>query len=608
MIWRVFAYLRFFPREISLNVVFNLLAVLFNLSSFVFIVPFIELLFGIGEVPSEQPPLAFSQKTLSAWMEWQLANGKLQYGLWRCLAMVAAAYLSSSLLSNLFRYLALYFLSPVRNGVIERLRNDFYHRATILPIAFFKRQRSGDILSRMSNDLVDIEWSVVCSMQSIVKDPINVLVFSAALIYISPRLFLYFLLIMPVAVFLINLIGRSLKRNATRSQATLGGLFAVIEESISNISVVKAFRRERLREQRLDEVNRDYCRSMEKVVVRRELSSPLSEVLGTIGLMAVLVLGGTAVLHAELLPSVFILFVIVFARLIPPVQDLVKAYNSLLKGNASASRMFEVIDADEVITQKPDAHVLSSFDDAIEYHDVSFRYDDRDSTSNPTVLDHIDLRIPKGKTIAIVGPSGSGKSTLVDLLPRFFDVSDGQITIDGIDLRDCDIASLRSLFAIVSQNCILFNDSVAANIAFGHDHYSLDDVRQAARVAFADDFISALPQGYDTIVGDRGMLLSGGQRQRLSIARAVLKNPPILILDEATSALDNESEYHVQQALDALMKGRTTIVIAHRLSTIRNADLICLLHKGKIIEHGTHQQLMEAGGEYRKMVDIQTFA
>ena len=346
---------------------------------------------------------------------------------------------------------------------------------------------------------------------------------------------------------------------------------------------------------------------MIRVAQRRELSSPLSEVLITLGLVFILILGGMAVLKGELLSSVFILFVILFARLIPPVQSIVRVYNNLQKANAAAQRVFELLDADETIYEKENATILTTFAHHIEYHDVSFSYQDDTKDTPIYVLRDINLIIPKNKTIAIVGPSGAGKTTLVDLLPRFYDCTQGQILIDDIPLTDLNINSLRAHIGLVSQNCILFNDTVANNIAFGRTDYSIDDVRRAAQVAHADEFISLLEQGYDTPIGDRGLNLSGGQRQRLSIARAVLKNPPILILDEATSALDTESEQAVQHALDQLMQGRTCIVIAHRLSTIRHADEIIVMNQGHIVERGTHDQLIAQNGTYRRLVDMQSF-
>ena len=600
---RIFRYLRFFPWKIGFNVFFNLLHILFNLGSYVMIVPFVELLFGKADVAAEAPAFALNQHQLADWAFWHLHGWCIVYGLWPCLLAVAGGYLACSLLSNFFRYLALVFLSSIRNGVIEHLRNDIYHRVTILPISYFNHKRRGDLISRMANDLFDVEWSVVSTLQSLVKDPINVLVFSATLLFVSWRLFLLFLVVLPLGVWLIARIGKSLKRNSQRGQTRLGALFAWLEESLGGLRAIKAFGREEGRERGFRKLNGDYTHSMVRVTMRRELSSPLSEILGTLALVIILIIGGWQVIGGSIQPSVFIFFVIVFARLIPPIQAVVKAYNSLEKGAASAARFLEVIDADEVILEAPDAVSLEGFRREISLSDVSFSYG-----SGTEVLSHVDLVIPKGKRIAIVGPSGAGKSTLVDLLPRFYDCTDGTISVDGHPVKTLNINSLRSQFGLVSQNCILFNDTVAGNIAFGDASYSLDDIKEAARVANAHDFIMQLPQGYDTPIGDRGVTLSGGQRQRLSIARAVLRGTPILILDEATSALDSESERQVQQGLEGLMQGRTAIIIAHRLSTIRHADLIVVLDHGRIVEQGSHDELMSREGLYKKLVDMQSFA
>ena len=603
-ILRIFRYLKFFPVQIGLNILFNLLHIVFNLGSYVMIVPFVELLFGTGDYGGAEPSFGLSQHELSDWAFWHLHRYQAVWGQWRCLLAIAAGYLACSLLSNLFRYLAMFFLAPVRNGLVERLRNDLYHKVTILPVSYFGRKRRGDLISRLSNDLLDVEWSVFSTLQMLIKDPVNVIVFSATLLFVSWRLFVLFLVVMPLGIWLIARIGRSLKRNSQQGQARLGRLFAVLEEAVASLRAVKTFGREEAMDRRFLSANDDYARTMVRVARRRELSSPLSEVLGTLALVVILVVGGWQVIDGIIAPSVFIFFVIIFARLIPPIQSIVRAYNNLLKGSASAARFLEVLDADEVIVEKPGAERLPLFESGIVLHDVCFRYGEGDDTE---VLKHIDLTIPKGHTVAIVGPSGAGKSTLVDLLPRFYDPTSGHIAFDGRRVTDVNIDSLRRQFGIVSQNCILFNDTVANNIAFGSADYTMDDIRRAAQVANADEFISALPQGYDTPIGDRGLNLSGGQRQRLSIARAVLRNTPILILDEATSALDSEAEAAVQRGLDALMRGRTSIVIAHRLSTIRNADVIVVMDKGRIVEQGSHEQLVRNGGVYKKLVDMQTF-
>ena len=600
---RVFRYLRFYPLEITLNVVFNLLSVLFNLLSFALIVPVIELFFGTSTPPEVPPAFSLDRSTLTDWAMYHIYLCKDQFGIWNSLFIFAGAYLACVLLYDLSRYLGLFFLNPIRNGVLERLRNDIYHKITILPISYFAGHRKGDLISRMSADLADIEWSVVSMLQSLVKDPINVIVFAASLVIISPRLFLTFLLVLPPAVWLIGRIGKSLKRNSYKGQERLGQLMSNYKETLDNLEVIKAYRRERQRQQRFEQVNDNYSRRMLRVARRREAGSPLSEVLGTIGLGFILILGGNAVMGGQLQASIFILFVILFARLIPPVQAIVKAYASLQKGSASARRIFEIIDADERIVEKPDAVTMEGFHSEIRYENISFSYDEN-NVSHP-VLSNVNLTIPKGMKVAIVGPSGAGKTTLADLLPRFYDPTSGHITIDGRDIRDLNIDSLRRNIGVVSQNCILFNDSVYNNITFGLEDIPLDKVRDAARLAGADDFISQMPDGYDSPVGDHGSALSGGQRQRISIARAILRNPPILLLDEATSALDTASQQAVQQSLDNLMQGRTTIVIAHRLSTISNADIIVVLDHGRIVEQGTHSQLLDLHGTYAELVSMQ---
>lgn len=601
---RVLLYLRYFPLQISLNAIFNLLHVAFSLGSYVLIVPFVELMFGLNGVPDVEPEFAFNQRQMVDWAFWQLYQYKAVKGVWWCLLVVAAGYISCSFLSNISRYMAQFFMCRIRNGLVERLRNDIYKKITILPVSFFNSKRRGDLMSRMSNDLGDIDWCVE-NLQSVLKEPIQILVFTSILLFVSWRLFVLFLLILPPGVWMIVRIGKRLKRRSQRGQNELGGLTAIIEESLASLKAIKSFGREDDREGHFRKANSDYARTMVKVTRTRELSGPMSEIFGTLALVMILIIGGWQVIDGSIQPSIFIFFVIIYARVIPPFNALVKMYNALLKANASAERFLEVLDADEVIVEKPGALQLPPFSDCIEYRDVSFRY--RADDGDHWVLSHINLVVPKGMTVAVVGPSGAGKTTMVDLLPRFYDCTSGVIMVDGHEIRDLNINSLRSQFGLVSQNCILFNDSVANNIAFGVEDYNLEDIRSAARIANADEFISAMPQGYDTPIGDRGLNLSGGQRQRLSIARAVFRNTPILILDEATSALDSESERAVQQALDALMKGRTSIVIAHRLSTIRNADMIVVLDKGVIVEQGTHDQLLAQEGLYKKLVDMQSF-
>jgi len=607
-VFRIFKYLRFFPKEIALNIFFNICYVFFALFSFGMIVPFIELLFGVTDPPTSEPVFEFSQKGITEWLTWTLFQFKTTYGVMKCLLVVSVGYVGCSLLSNVSRYMGMYFLSPIRNGLVQRLRNDMYYHITILPVSFFHKRKRGDLLSRMSNDLADVEWSVVSSLQMLVKDPINVLVFGVTLIFVSPKMVLFAVLVLPVTMWLIGKIGKSLKRNSTKGQSQLGDVFSILEETVSGIRVIKSFGNEGRMRRRFAQSNEEYTDRMTKVVYRRELGSPLVEILGTVVLAGVLIFGSSLVIDGGLRVSVLVFFIIVFARILPPIKAVITAYYNLQKGSAAARRIFEVIDADEGITEQENAVVIDSFADKVEYKDVSFSYNEEENSDSAVyVLSDINLVIPKGKTIAIVGPSGAGKTTLVDLLPRFYDCEKGQIFIDGNEIKTLNIDSLRRLTGIVSQNCILFNDSVFNNIAFGSKHYTEEEVAAAARVANADEFIRELPEGYHTRIGDRGMTLSGGQRQRISIARAVLKNPPILILDEATSALDTESEHLVQEALANAMQNRTAIIIAHRLSTIQHADEIIVMDKGRIVERGTHDSLLALGGLYKKLIDMQSF-
>lgn len=604
-IFRIFKYLRFFPKQITLNILFNICFVFFSLFSFAMIVPFIELLFGVSNPPTSEPEFDLNQAALTNWVTWQLYQFKLTYGTWQCLFFVALGYITCSFLSNTSRYLGMYFLSPIRNGMIERIRNDFYHHITILPVSFFSAQRKGDILSRLSNDLADIEWSVFNCLQMLVKDPINIIVFAIVLIFISPKMVLFAVVVLPITLFIISKVGQSLKRNSTKGQDKLGYLFSILEEAVFGVKAIKSFNMEDEMSKRFEKENQEYTKRMIKVSKRKELGSPLIELLATMILAVIVVFGGSLVINGELRPAVLIFFVIVFSRIIPPAQAVISAYYNLQKGSAAAHRIFEVLDEKEGITERKNAIQKNEFEQSIEYRNVSFSYQ---NDRNEYVLKNINLNIEKGKTIAIVGPSGAGKTTLVDLLPRFYDCTSGEILIDGIPIKDMNINSLRELTGIVSQESILFNDSILHNIAFGKRNIDKEKIIEAAKIANADEFIRQLPNGYYTTIGDRGLSLSGGQRQRISIARAILKNPPILILDEATSALDTESEYYVQEALERVMKNRTSIVIAHRLSTIQHADEIIVMDKGKIIECGTHQNLIKAGGLYKKLIDLQSFS
>jgi subfamily B ATP-binding cassette protein MsbA len=506
-------------------------------------------------------------------------------------------------LRNLFRYLALYFLSFVRNGVVKDLRNDLYLKILILPISYFNEKRKGDIIARMTNDVQEVEWSIMSSLEMAFRDPITIIAYLITLLIISPSLTLFVLILLPVAGYIIGWIGKSLRRTSDKSQLKMGILLSVIEETISGLRIIKAFNAIDFTDNRFKAFNNDYNKLMIKLYQKRDLASPLSEFLSACVVTFVLWYGGKLVFTPgnNLDAAAFLVYLGIFSQIMPPAKAITQAYYNIQKGAASVDRIEYVLSEPEVIEEKPDAVEKKEFHTAIEYRNVTFAY------SVEPVLKNINLTIPKGKTIAVVGPSGGGKSTLVDLLPRFYDCPQGGIYIDGIDIRDIIIHNVRGLMGIVSQETILFNDSVFNNIAFGLENISLEQVMHAAKVANAHEFIERMPEGYHTNIGDRGVKLSGGQRQRISIARAVLRNPPILILDEATSALDTESERLVQQALENLMRNRTSIVIAHRLSTIQFADEIIVLQAGELVERGSHNDLLEKNGVYRRLYDLQVF-
>jgi subfamily B ATP-binding cassette protein MsbA len=506
-------------------------------------------------------------------------------------------------LKNLFRYLAMYFLAVVRNGVVKDLRNDLYLKVLILPLSYFNEKRKGDIIARMTNDVQEVEWSIMSSLEMAFRDPITIIASLVILFVISPSLTIFVLVLLPISGLIIGRIGKSLKRTSDKGQKKMGFILSVIEESISGLRIIKAFNAIDFADKRFRKTNQEYNRLMIRLYRKRDLASPLSEFLSACVVTIVLWYGGKLVFTPGnfLDAATFLIYLGIFSQLMPPAKSITQAFYNIKKGAASIDRIEQVLSEPEVIEEKPEAISKKDFRSDIEYRDVSFSYD------TEPVLHQINLTISKSKTIAVVGPSGGGKSTLVDLLPRFYDCIKGQILIDGIDIRDLIISDLRGLMGIVSQETILFNDSVFNNIAFGMDNVSESDVISAAKVANAHEFIEKMPLGYSTNIGDRGAKLSGGQRQRLSIARAVLKNPPILILDEATSALDTESERLVQQALENLMRNRTSIVIAHRLSTIQFADEIIVMQNGRLVERGTHNNLLATNGVYRKLYELQSF-
>ncbi|HLN52760.1 MAG TPA: ABC transporter ATP-binding protein [Lentimicrobium sp.] len=587
----------------SLNIIFNIVGVAFSLVSFATIIPVLNILFKLEALVTSPPPLELNFASLKQNFYYLISQMIEKYGELQTLGYLCAIIVIVFFLKNLFRYLAMFYIAEVRNGVVRDIRNTMYKRVLILPLSYYSEQRKGDIISRMTTDVQEVEWSIMSSLEMIFRDPITIISYLVTLFIMNYELTLMVLILLPLSGLLIGRIGRSLKRTSTKGQARMGELLSIIEETLGGLRIIKAFNAIEWADNNFRNTNFKYNRLMVKLYRKRDLASPLSEFLGIGVSVFVIWYGGRIILSPEssMDAAIFIAYIVIFSQIINPIKALSTAAYNIQKGAASVERIEQVLNAEEVITQKDNAVPISQFCESIEYRNVHFSY------NQDEVLTDVNLRISKGKTVALVGASGSGKSTLVDLLPRFYDVTKGEILIDGIPIKDLVITDLRALMGIVSQETILFNGTVFDNIAFGMTEVSMDEVVAAAKVANAHDFIMQMPEGYNTNIGDRGIKMSGGQRQRLSIARAVLKNPPILILDEATSALDTESERLVQDALINLMKNRTSIVIAHRLSTVQFADEIVVLQKGKIVERGTHNRLIEKPGVYKRLHDLQTF-
>ncbi len=588
----------------SLNILFNILAVLFSLVSFAVFIPILQMLFHQMEIPKSAPVLNWSDLNTLKDNFYYFSGKFIQvHGNEKTLIYIGLIIVFLYFFKNLFRYFAMYFLAVVRNGVVKDLRNQLYRQILILPLSYYNERRKGDIMARMTNDVQEVEWSIMSSLEMAFRDPITMIAYLVMLFILSPSLTIFVLVLLPVSGFFIGRIGKSLKRTSDKSQKKMGFILSMIEETISGLRIIKAFNAISFANTRFQKLNSEYTRLMIRLYRKRDLASPLSEFLSVLVVTIVLWYGGRLVFTPgnNLDAAAFIVYLGLFSQLMPPAKAITQAYYNIQKGAASVERIAQILNEPEVIVQKQDAIKKKDFQTQIEYRDVSFSYE------TDAVLNQFNLVIPKGKTVAVVGPSGAGKSTMVDLLPRFYDCTEGAILIDGVPIRDMMIEDLRGLMGIVSQETILFNDTIFNNIAFGMEHISESDVIAAAKVANAHEFIDKMPNGYSTNIGDRGTKLSGGQRQRLSIARAVLKNPPILILDEATSALDTESERLVQQALENLMRNRTSIVIAHRLSTIQFVDEIIVLQNGYLVERGTHNDLLEENGVYRRLYDLQSF-
>lgn len=601
---RILFYLRSQRKNIVLYVLFNLLSIAFSLISLVMLAPFLGLLFAKEKLITAKPSLRFPQDgadAVLAHLKYYLSMLIQEQGEVYALGAICIVIIIAIFFKNAFTYLSFRVLAPMRNYVMTKLRSDLYAKILQLPIGFFTEQKKGDIISRMSNDANEIEWSVMSTLEGLIRDPLNILIILSVLVYISPVLSVFLLVLLPLTGFIIGRVSRSLKKQSTASAEELGSLMSILDETLGGLRVIKAFNAEKILRNRFFTTNNNLNHIRNKMNFRKDLASPMSEFMGVMVLSCILWFGGRLVLNNEagLEATGFINYIVIFTQIINPAKSLSTAFYNAQRGSAAIQRIEEILQAPILVTDEPNARELSSFNHSIEFKNVNFSYNET------PILKNINLTIEKGKTIALVGSSGAGKSSLADLIPRFHDVSGGEILIDGINIKNYSLHSIRALMGIVTQEPILFNDTIAGNIALGVDNVNEKDIEQAAKVANALDFIRKKEAGFETNIGDRGSKLSGGERQRVTIARAVLKNPPILILDEATSSLDTESERLVQDAINNMMQNRTSIVIAHRLSTIRHANEIIVLQKGEIAERGTHDELLAKGGIYRKLVDMQ---
>ncbi|MBI3519594.1 MAG: ABC transporter ATP-binding protein [Bacteroidetes bacterium] len=611
-LFSVLKYTKDYKGFTGLNILFNILFAVFSVFSISLTIPFLELIFK-KDVSDYQtivnqgiPALSLSMKGITDWAYYHMSFIIIEQGKAHALMLICVTVFVATLLKNASRYFAMYFLAPIRNGVVKDLRNKMMHKSLELPLSYFSDERKGDMMSRMTTDVIEIEWSIMQSLELIFREPLTIIISLATLIFISPYLTLYVFLLLPVAGLVVALVSKSLKRRSTKGKEVFGQLFNIMEETLGALKVIKAFTGERFVQNKFEKVNEDYNKISIGLYRRADLTSPISETVVLGVLLLILYIGGTMVFDGMgvLSGAAFLGYFAVASQIVPPIKQITLAYNNIQKGLASEERIDKILNAENPIVNSSNAVKMEDFTSKIEFDNVSFAYHKGDTGY---VLKNINLSIPKGKTIALVGQSGSGKTTLADMIPRFYDTDLGDIKIDGISIRNIDIESLRKHIGVVTQESILFNDTIENNITFGLETFDKEKVVEAAKVANAHEFILKQSNGYQTNIGDRGGKLSGGQRQRISIARAILKNPPILILDEATSALDTESERLVQDALTNLMKNRTSIVIAHRLSTIANADEIIVMNNGDIIERGNHNELLALNGFYKKLCDMQSF-
>lgn len=605
LFFRLFRHVFPYKADIAFILFFNFLYSIFSIFSLSMVVPFLSVLFGQTEAVTVKPDFEISADYIINTFYYYMGLIIEAHGSAAALVYIAGTMVALSFLSNLCRYMGMFFLADIRCGILKQIRSEIYHQLLILPLSFYSKQRKGDILNRMGADVQEVEWSVISTLQSICRDPFLIVVFLIALFSISTKLTLIVLIVLPIAGYFIASIGKGIKQKSVKAQQLLGKLSSIFEETIGGLRIIKAYNAIDFMSEKFKDENHEYYRLNKKIYRINELGSPLVEFLSVAALMLILLLGGVFAPESMFSGGLFVMYILVFARIIPPAKALVTSYYNIQKGMASAERIYEIIDGEEVIVEDEHPVSLKEFKDKIEYKHVGFSYNGMQVDGHYDVLEDVNFTLEKGKTIALVGASGAGKSTIVDLLPRFYDVSAGEILLDDINIKRYRISDLRSIFGIVNQDVMLFNDTVYNNITFGMEGKTKEEVIEATKIAQAHDFIMEMEDGYNTILGDRGMRLSGGQRQRVSIARALLSNPQVLILDEATSALDTESEFLFQQALEGLLKDRTAIIIAHRLSTIRNADQILFVKDGYISEQGTHDELMQQKGDYYRFCNLQ---